>query len=202
MSRKNRPFRPERADSPILQQGNQSSLITIKAHPPHHGAPVRVGPYTILAGGTRDLLPDDLEKADELIALTEQLPKLHFGQTLTTMHAPLKDFGGVPGNWKDFLLQKVIPLLSTGKQVLVYCVGSHGRTGTLLASLIALLEADTDDPIQAVRDRHCRSAVETLEQAEGIFQLRDKAVPQRYIDEFTRKRLLMLPERRPPVCGK
>ncbi len=95
----------------------------------------------------------------------------------------LRDFGGVPTNWRELLEERIIPRLEDGDDLLAFCAGSHGRTGTFLASLIALLETpeETPDPIAAVRERHCHEAVETKLQAEAIFALRGQAVPQHYL---------------------
>lgn len=162
-----------------------------KPHPYHIGDPVDVGPYTVLVGGYQDLLPEDLEQADILVALTSQLPEVAFGKEYRIIAAPLRDFGGVPNGWEQFLEERIIPLLAERKKLLAYCGASHGRTGTFLGSLIALLEsrAETPDPIEAVRERHCRDAVETLEQAEAIFAIRGERLPEKYQHEFSMQRL-------------
>ena len=167
--------------------------------PPYRGNPVRVGPYTVLAGGTRYLASSDLDKADVLIPLTG-CQELNFGQLyeLTAEQQPsgitafapgksyqvlvgkLPDFGGVPDNWEAFLRQQVIPLLASGASLMGFCFASQGRTGTFLASLIAILEPETDDPIAAVRQRHCEHAVETAAQAAAIFAIKGIPVPERY----------------------
>ncbi len=155
----------------------------------HRGQPVQVGPYQVLAGGCQYLQPQDLAKADVLIPLLDKLPPLEFGRQYTVLAAPLQDFGGVPANWEEFLRQQVIPLLEAGKKVLVFCMAGHGRTGTFLGSLIALLETpeQTPDPIAAVRERHCPKAVETITQAEAIFGLRGQPAPKKYRQEFSDK---------------
>ena len=151
----------------------------------HAGSPVQVGPYTVLAGGTRDLRPKDLDKATILVPLTRELPG-YFGGFYVVLWAPLVDFGGVPEEWRAFLEETVVPLLREGEKLLAYCVGSHGRTGTFLASLIALVESEeeTPDPIAAVRERHCSHAVETKAQAEAVFAIRGQSLPQKYVKEF------------------
>jgi hypothetical protein len=122
---------------------------------------------------------------DVVIPLTEGLPKgIPVGQEIRLLIGHLVDYGGVPDNWGAFLRQQVIPLLETGKKVLAYCVGSHGRTGTFLASLIALLEPDINDPIAAARERHCHHAVESLAQATAIFALKGRQLPEKYAQEF------------------
>lgn len=159
-------------------------------HPRHTGEPVRVGPYEVLAGGTRDLTADDLEKADVLVPLAGGAP-FAFGREYRVIGATMEDYGGVSKYWREFLEQIIVPELAAGNRLLAFCVGSHGRTGTFLASLIALLESaeETPDPIAAARARHCRKSVESLEQAEAVFALRGEALPKQYRDEFTPKSL-------------
>jgi hypothetical protein len=170
--------------------GKGGSKTLFKApppHPQHRGQPVRVGAYTVLAGGTRDLHPNDLAKADVLVPLTDTGIPYAFGRRYEVLAAPLQDYGGVPENWRQFLEGVIIPELESGRKLLAFCVGSHGRTGTFLASLIAILESpeETPDPIAAVRARHCSRAVETKAQARAIFALRGQRLPRRYMREFT-----------------
>ena len=171
-------------------------------HKDHRGEAVQVGPFSIMLGGTMYLRAEDLREADVLVPLTEtglafgqvyqltgptnipKLPPFEKGRQYYILAAPLVDFGSVPSNWEGFLREDVIPLLREGKKVLAFCAGSHGRTGTLLASLIALLEPDTADPIAAARQRHCRSAVETEAQARAIFALRGEELPEHYRGRF------------------
>ncbi len=158
----------------------------------HRGESVRVGPYEILAGGTRDLQSEDLEKADILVPLLENVP-FAFGRRYQILAAPLRDFGGVPEGWGEFV-ELVADELALGRKVLTFCMGGHGRTGTMLASLIAVLESaeETPDPIAAARERHCSHAVETLAQAEGIFALRGRVVPEKYCKEFYRPPIVLI----------
>ena len=109
---------------------------------------------------------------------------MKFGRSYQILAAPLADYGGVPVEWGNFLRKQVIPLLESGKRVLAFCMGSHGRTGCFLASLIAILEPETPDPIAAVRERHCPRAVESRAQAEAIFALRGESLPAKYEEEF------------------
>ncbi|MBF0093890.1 MAG: hypothetical protein HQL33_07325 [Alphaproteobacteria bacterium] len=159
-------------------------------HPPHRGALVRVGDFSIGAAGTRFLKPEDLDDFDVQVVLAMEHPvPWRFGAHYNLLVAPLPDYGGVPPEWPA-LVKTVIADLRAGRRVLAFCRESHGRTGCLLASLIAVLESaeETPDPILAVRERHCPSAVETVDQAIAIFDLRGRALPELYIDEFERKR--------------
>ena len=145
----------------------------------HRGTePVPVGPYEIFAGGTqyRLLMNEEMRRRYDLVisltALSEKTERWFaesFGEQFWYM--PLKDFGGVPPDWREFVA-RVAGELAAEKRILVFCIGSHGRTGTLIASLIALLESGTTDPIAAVRARHCPHAVETAAQADAVLALR------------------------------
>lgn len=170
-------------------ESNKTTYVSkYENHPKHYGQhPVPVGPYHVYLGGTRDLIPKDFEEFDVLVPLVEYgMPKLVFGKLYAILAAPLQDHGGVPKNWKEFLFEKVIPLLAAEQKLLAFCMGSHGRTGCFLASLISLLEPEEEDPIAAARERHCTFAVESLEQAEAVFALRGKKLPKIYQDEFSR----------------
>ncbi len=150
----------------------------------HRGEEVQVGPFKICVGGTQYFSADDLVGYDLIVPLTGNTP-WKFGTIYNVLALPLVDFGGVPSNWRDGL-EAVIRELSKKKRVLAFCIGSHGRTGCFLGSLIALLETQnvTPDPIEAVRERHCQKAVETRSQAEAIFALRGKKLPRYYMEEF------------------
>ena len=120
-----------------------------------------------------------------LIPLTDGRMPFEFGVRYEVLAGCLVDYGGVPEYWEEFL-EVVIDELKKGKRILAFCVGSHGRTGCFLGSLIALLESEgeTPDPIAAVRERHCDHAVETKAQAEAIFALRERPLPEKYVKEF------------------
>lgn len=187
--------RKSRVPPGLLQNKKRRWVITPESlysnHPEHNGKPVKVGPYEVLAGGTRDLVPHDFEKADILIPLLDYWSaKLAFGKHYEILAAPMVDMGGVPDNWEQFLKGEVIPLIESGRKVMSFCMGSHGRTGCFLGSLISILESEeeTPDPIAAVRNRHCEKSVETKEQAEAIFALRGQQLPHKYVREFAAKK--------------
>jgi len=148
----------------------------------HRGDKIRAGPYEVLVGGTRYMKVGDLRKADVVVPLIERRLSKRIRERFNILPYPWPDFRPPPEGFKQFLEEKIVPLLHEGKKVLVFCVGGHGRTGTFLASLIALIEsvAETPDPIAAVRERHCSHAVETLEQVAAVFALRGQAVPEIY----------------------
>ena len=152
-------------------------------HPMHRGTPIPVGDFTIHVGGLRDLQSKDLEGFDLLIPLADHFIPFKNRVRYSILPYQMIDYGGTPADWHDFL-DSVIEELRSGKKILAFCVGSHGRTGCFLASLISLLEPDTDDPIAAARSRHCDQAVETRGQAIAVFSLRGGELPEVYESEF------------------
>ncbi len=150
--------------------------------------PVKVGKHQVFAGGTmyRDFHEWFNHPGERvLVPLIDDVSEVWYaGHTVVPLY--LRDFGGVPGDWHERLEEQIIPRLSGDLPLLAFCAGSHGRTGTFLASLIALLETpeETPDPIAAVRQRHCHHAVETKAQARAIFVLRGQDVPQQYLDSL------------------
>lgn len=152
-----------------------------KPHTPHVGMqPVSVGQYTILAGGLQDLVSCPVWPASIIVPLTDkELPPQANSLAVVPLYLP--DFGGVPSDW-EHQLADVVELIAECTSVMAFCMAGHGRTGTLLASLIALLEDErvTPDPIAAVRERHCTFAVESVAQGEAIFALRGQPLPRKY----------------------
>jgi protein-tyrosine phosphatase len=128
--------------------------------------PIKVGPYEVFASGL--LHHPDFENFDVLVPLDHQFCYNGNREVIMAIipdyHPPGPDFAGI-------LSERVIPELEAGKRVLIFCLGSHGRTGTVIAGLIAMLEPEVDDPIEAVRKRHCGKSVETREQAEWVRNL-------------------------------
>lgn len=51
---------------------------------------------------------------------------------------------------------------------LVFCVGGHGRTGTVLSILYGLTRPDEGDPVKRVRKLYCKKAVESTSQLDYI----------------------------------
>ena len=57
------------------------------------------------------------------------------------LHAPIPDFGVLPDASLLVLIAELRHLLSRGENLYVHCFGGHGRTGTVLANLIASVDA-------------------------------------------------------------
>lgn len=159
-------------------------------HKDHCAQAVQIGGCTVLAGGLNYLKkPGDFGGIDVLIPLETRrvisldVSPLEVGQEVRILGCPWPDFSPPPPELKWLLEERVIPLLKEGKTVLVFCAGGHGRTGTFLASLLALLEPDIKDPVAEIRTRYCSHAVETDEQARAVFALVGKDVPEVYRED-------------------
>jgi len=67
--------------------------------------------------------------------------------------------------WRDLVKE----VRSLKLDVVVYCLGGHGRTGTALAILASLMGAPVKgNPVEFVRTKYCKNAIETEEQIEYI----------------------------------
>jgi len=90
-------------------------------------------------------------------------------KVITHVHYPIKD-GHAPTNPARFLklVEWLCTQLQEGKKIQVGCIGGHGRTGLLLAAIAAKL--GQQDPIQWVRQHHCKKAVESQEQIEFLIK--------------------------------
>jgi pyruvate, orthophosphate dikinase len=166
-----------------------------KLHEPHSCAPVKIGPFTVYAAGIHDVQARDLDgfRSDSnsvLVLLSDDQIQWHCNASeYTVLAKPMVDLNGVPDDWKEFI-HKLFDLLVSGKRLLIACSKGHGRTGCCIASLIAFIESSerTPDPIAAVRQRHCREAVETRRQAEAVFAIRNEPLPTRYWPQFPERK--------------
>ncbi|MBS1957330.1 MAG: hypothetical protein JST89_24290 [Cyanobacteria bacterium SZAS-4] len=144
---------------------------------------IGVGDYKLYPAAGFFLLADDLHSVDVLVNLAgeEAVPE-NVIRDFRFVAYPMADMGSVASDWESFLRTRILPLLEQNLRLMPFCRAGHGRTGTFIASLIALLEPTIDDPIEAARQRYCRHAVESLQQAEAIFALLNSPVPQKYVD--------------------
>jgi hypothetical protein len=132
-------------------------------------------------GSAADPEPD----VDYLVSLNGDTLPSTYGKWFTILNLEMQDYGGVT-NLVEVYIPVLAGLLKEGKKVGIYCTGSHGRTGTVLAMLIGHMEPNCDDPIEVARERHCNHAVESLAQAKGIFKFLGKELPEKYEKEFYR----------------
>lgn len=188
MSRKTRKLR--RRQRKKGKKDEKNSLIvkpTYTKHKTcfHYRDTITIGVHEVFAGAYRDMSADSIQDINVIVPLNHGDYKSYQGDLHSVLTCHMEDFGGVPDTWESILKDTVIPLLENEYNLMAFCMGGHGRTGTFLASLIAILEPDIDDPVTEIRKRYCDRAVETLAQCEGIFKLKGVEVPQYLKDEFT-----------------
>lgn len=148
--------------------------------------PIKIGGFDVYLGAYSYLDEKAVTNAAVLCPLNGDVPyNVPIGTWLPMVQCEMRDFGGVPEGWAGFI-DYMVRLIRSDYHVLAWCTGSHGRTGTFGASLIAVMEPETEDPIEAIRERHCKHAVETLAQAVAIYSLRGQKLPEKYRKEFDR----------------
>lgn len=76
----------------------------------------------------------------------------------------------------------------SGGHVIVACVGGHGRTGTVLASIIlaANPQCSAADAIKFVRQFHCECAIESAAQVRYLLAFRPEEEPEEWLVEEMR----------------
>ena len=150
--------------------------------------PLQIGDISVRFAAGRSITPQALAASQILMPLNGSLPwgGWSWGAAKLVISCALQDHGGVPANWATFLKETVIPYAEK-YTLIAWCVGSHGRTGCLIASLAALKLPEVADPIAWAREHHCKRAVESKAQAEAVFALRGETLPAIYEEEFMPK---------------
>jgi protein-tyrosine phosphatase len=88
------------------------------------------------------------------------------------------DFGVIAADAVAALARRIVGDAAMGQVVDIGCLGGHGRTGTLLAVVIGIGEQlDPADAFGAARERYCPRAIETVAQAQLVFEALGGAVP-------------------------
>jgi len=91
---------------------------------------------------------------------------IEYPMKIPTLYVPIKDYGIPTVEDMDLIVDFIKYHTSKGKEVVVSCIGGHGRTGTVLAVWAGL--NGVENPIEYVRERYCECAVETEEQEEFV----------------------------------
>lgn len=89
-----------------------------------------------------------------------------YGYRGEIVYLPIIDFGTLPKDVEKIYAKKIASLLFQRKNVAMFCIGGHGRTGYM--SSLVLLELGIKDPIALIRKTYCMHAVETPEQRKAI----------------------------------
>ena len=91
---------------------------------------------------------------------------MEYPMNIPTLYVPIKDYGTPTVEDMDLIISFIKYHTPKEKEVVVSCIGGHGRTGTVLAVWAGL--NGIENPIEYVRKHYCECAVETEEQEEFV----------------------------------
>lgn len=150
----------------------------------HWRDPIQVGKYTLTVSASTDTPKDkDTTAVPDFGVYMSQgwmngLSDIWaIGVKIDTPHYPAlytdwTDYGDHDQHTYEKLVKVVVECLEMGLNTDIGCAGGHGRSGTLLAGVIAKVEGlSAMDAIEAARERHCKNAVETVSQHNMVRKL-------------------------------
>lgn len=152
------------------------------------------GPDVYLGGNNAGAKPSEWIRTHENGVLID-LADVMDCEVSSTYGFKLPNFANVIQiNWRDYSVPKSLTLddwkaiveeIRERKEALVFCMGGHGRTGTLGAILAILFQlCKPEEGIAYVRKHYCKSAVESMEQVKYIESLFGKQT-DREVKSFT-----------------
>ncbi len=137
---------------------------SFRKHSCYRSHPVlEIGGGKLYGGNYRD--HDHLPVCDLYIALERDGTSPRFDPSRTTLPSAVTFYVpnmGVPQDVKSFrvLVETCVAALAAGKSVHIACIGGHGRTGMMIAAIVARIGITTD-AINWVRANYCAKAVES-----------------------------------------
>lgn len=127
---------------------------------------LQLGGGTLIGGNCRDHKRH--KGVDLYVALdgSQEHPLFEIGELPPRcVYYPIQNMG-IPARPDKFkaLIEMILLALSAGNRVHVGCIGGHGRTGMVIAAVVARLNEPGFDAIKWTRDNYCIKAVETKPQ--------------------------------------
>ena len=124
--------------------------------------PVEIVPGLLL-GGLRKMQAILDWKPDVLVPL-ERVPGYIWKEGFRgeIVYYPICDYGTLPDDVLERLVDEVVARLHAGKRTAIFCVGGHGRTGYVSACVLYRL--GIGNPIVFLREKYSVFAVESSEQ--------------------------------------
>jgi len=115
------------------------------------------------------------QAAEELLRRTSGMRNSFLGLT------PPDNFSRLSMSWIDgkappfdlSYVKDLVALVEAGTDILIHCVGGHGRTGTMLVAMLCEMTSKpwgnkNVDPIKWIRTNYCKKAVETDKQIDWL----------------------------------
>lgn len=160
----------------------------------HWRVPIDVGPYRILASGSFNSpqkgLPGEKPWPARGLYLDAMWTRDLGGMSSAGIECPVdpwwpyivvdwSDRAAIDDEWYELLVDTAIGWLEGGTvPVEIACQGGHGRTGTMIAGILAKLEGlSAADAIDTLRKRYCEDAVESWSQKCQIYRFLGEEPP-------------------------
>ena len=148
----------------------------------HNMTPIQAGDYTIYCSGYSGWQWAERKQFPDLgVYLDDLWMGVSAGVTVAgNLKAPRPVYDTIMLDWDDYgaantadlawTVRIILNYLHAGKRVEIGCFGGHGRTGTLLAILIAKIEhLSAYQAILEARKRYCQQIIESRQQMEQVF---------------------------------
>lgn len=136
----------------------------------HKHPPLKVDEYFIYGGSCGSPVVDDADiyvGLDWNMAEHKQSYPWYEGETI---HFKITDMKA-PSDAVEFknLIIYITGAMQDKQKVHVGCIGGHGRTGVVMAAVVATM-TDEEDPITYVRTHYCKKAVESKAQIQFLMK--------------------------------
>ena len=134
--------------------------------PPCHIGFCEVYPH-LFVGKESDLNREILSKIDVLVPLNDLLGRIwDMGYRNDIMYVPISDFSTLPQDVEEMYVEKITNLVKDEKNVAIFCLGGHGRTG-YIASLV-LYNLGYKNPIHHLKTVYCDKVIESYDQLDAV----------------------------------
>ncbi|KKN82310.1 hypothetical protein LCGC14_0311230 [marine sediment metagenome] len=163
----------------------------------HWRTVVKIGDSHILASGLMDrpkhpfVMPGPKPWPDKGLYLDDLWSRQLGGISSAGVKCPIdpwwpyvivdwSDRAAIDDKWYTLIVNLIIKWMKSGDKVEIACQGGHGRTGTLVAGVLAKVEGlSANDAIEALRDRYCKQVVESHSQICQIYRFLGEKEPDK-----------------------
>lgn len=164
---------------PNYSQCSESKFCKHKENP----FPIKIGDRVITPLSLKWTSIDKIAFYDVLIQLDDgSAPKMYDnGWGGMIINIPINDFDTIQSRQTAEILMRRVYAICEKSRVAIGCIGGHGRTGYMIAGIIGLFEPEIADPISVLRQRvGCQEMIETIGQAEDVFDICGAKLPEKY----------------------
>lgn len=153
--------------------GNYGTYATYGGKKTCHDEPTEVVTNLFLASGTG--AEEYIKNPQNNIGLAVPLNRMDDevwdkGWRGDVLYVPCQDYGTLPKDLAITTALKVLEAMKTQK-VIMFCMGGHGRTGYIASIVLGYM--GYEDPVEFIRNKYCKSAVESQSQLNQIAEILD-----------------------------